>query len=84
MQDCKFEVESADSAVPCGPVAEVSHEGPAAETAAHHADEEDETAMEGARATSTTSESADSSRAGGTPNGAHTAQSVERGLRTRA
>ena len=30
------------------PAAEASHEGAAAETASHHADEEDETAMEGA------------------------------------
>ena len=32
------------------PVAEASHEGAAAETEAHHADEEDEAAMDGARA----------------------------------
>ena len=38
------------------------HEGAAAETVAHQADEEDETAMEGTRATS---EFADCSRVGG-------------------
>ena len=31
------------------PAAEASHEGAAAETAAHHADDEDDRAMEGAR-----------------------------------
>ena len=34
------------------PAAEASHKGAAAGMAAHHAGEEDETAMEGARATS--------------------------------
>ena len=54
------------------PAAEATHAGAAAEEAAHPADEEDETAMEGARVVfSTTSESADSRRVGSTSSGAH-------------
>ena len=64
------------------PATEASHEGAAAETAAHHADEEDETAMEGARQFQH-HESADSSRVGGTSSGA-LLQSLVRGMRARA
>ena len=76
MQDCKFEVESAYGAIPCGPVAEASREGPAAETAAHHADEEDETAMEGARSVPAPLPSQPTARELEPPSGAHTAQSL--------
>ena len=61
------------------PAAEASHEGAAAEAAAHHADKEDETSMKEAAAVPAPLPS----QPGNTSSGAHTAHSLVRGMRAR-
>ena len=67
------------------PAAEASHEGAAAETAAHHADEEDDTAIEGAMQFQQNFPGQLTTRELGAHRVAHTPyKSLVRGMRARA